>query len=81
MFPVDVYVLSKASQPPFTKKQIAVSNNQCVASKMFVKFITLDAKDGPFVIIPATSDPHQHATFTLQLISPMDDVYDVKPLK
>ena len=78
---MDVYILAKAKSEPFNKKQIVVSNSQCVASKMFVKIVTLDPKDGPFIIIPATVDPNQTAKFQLQIISPLEDVYDLKPFK
>ncbi len=80
-FPVDVYVLSKASSQSFSKKQIAVQNAHCVASKLFVAHVSLKPSEGPFVIVPVTADPDQMAKFVLRVYSPLADVYDVKALK
>lgn len=81
-YPIDLYVVRRASDPTkLTKEQIVVQNNQPVASKLLVAYATLDAKDGPFLIVPVTSDPNQHASFVLRVYSPFSDVYNVEPVK
>ena len=77
-FPTNLYVLSGvAPGKPLDKAQIVIQENQCVASKLMVAYVRLDPADGPFLVVPVTSDPGQHAEFTLRVYSPLEDVYNV----
>ncbi len=71
---------SAAPGQPLSKKNLAIHTNAPTSSKLQVVYATLKASDAPFIIMPVTSDPNQHCTFQLRVLSPLKDIYDVRPL-
>merc|ERR1711991_34156 len=81
-YPLDVYVLTNTKAgSKLDKKQIRIQNSQPVASKLLVTYVSLKQSDGPFLIIPVTSDPNQLGKFVLRVYSPLADVYDLQEVK
>jgi hypothetical protein len=81
-FPTDLYILTHSDGKSGLKKQnIKIQNQQPVASKLLVTYVTLDPSEGPFLIVPITSDPNQMAKFVLRVYSALSDVYNVEPVE
>lgn len=79
--PMDIYVLRNKPGEPLKRQQVLVKSEQCTASKMLVVLVKLKKTDGPFLVVPVTSDPNQLAKFVLRVYSPIQDVCDLKEEK